>query len=201
MKNAIVETVIIRKPSNLDEVQIYTNLNKTKTEKVLVTEVIKFSESDYEKLANNFSADFDFLKGKGGYDETYRKVVLVYCPNKPYLVIDPEGYSYARYVGLVNPNFNPLKTENECWGCWNGLRNALNEEYGLMLQYWNEISFAIHSLSSFPAEEVRALLDSRFGRHLVDEFIDTISKKESFIAAFFEKYSKSEISKAQRYYV
>lgn len=117
MKNAIVETVIIRKPSNLDEVQTYTNINKSKAEKVLVTEVIKLSESDYEKLVNNFSGDFDYLKGKGGYNDTYRNVVLVYCPNKPYLVIDPEGYSYARYVGLVNPDFNPLKTENECWGC------------------------------------------------------------------------------------
>lgn len=69
-----------------------------------------------------------------------------------------------------------------------------------MLQYWNEISFAIHSLSSFPAKEVRPLLDSRFGRHLVDEFIDTISKEKSFISAFFENYSKSEISKAYNYY-
>ena len=200
MKNAIVETIIIRKPSNLDEVQAYTNNNKSKTEKVLVTEVIKLSESDYEKLVNNFSGDFDYLKGKGGFNDTCRKVVLVYCSNKPYLVIDPEGYSYARYVGLVNPDFKVLKTKNESWGCWNGLRNAFNEEENLMLQYWNEISFAIHCLSDYPAEEVRDFLDSRFGRHLVDEFIDTISKKESFITAFFEKYSKSDISKIHTYY-
>ena len=200
MKNMIVETVIVRKPSNLVEVETFTNNNKNKTELVLVSEVIKLSEKDYNDFVSNFMNDYDFLKDKGGYNKTYRNTVLIYCPNKPCLVIDPEGYSYARYVGLVHPEFTPLETENKEWGCWHELNIALNDNEILTKQYWNEISAAINYLSNLPAEEVKELLDSRFGRHLVDEFFDIISNKESFITAFCNKYTKSDILKAKSYY-
>ena len=107
---------------------------------------------------------------------------------------------YARYVGLVNPEFTPLETENKEWGCWHELNIALNDNETLIKQYRNEISVAINNLSNLPAEEVKKLLDSRFGQHLVDEFFDTISNKESFITAFCNKYTKSDIQKAKSYY-
>lgn len=53
-----------------------------------------------------FLYDFDFLKGFGGFlwdDEKKEQIklvncVAVYCNNKLAYVIDPEGYSYSRYV-------------------------------------------------------------------------------------------------------
>ena len=67
---------------------------------------------------------------------------------------------YARYVGLVNPEFTPLETGNKEWGCWHELNIVLNDNETLVKQYWNEISVAINNLSNLPAEEVKKLLDS-----------------------------------------
>ena len=100
---------MVRKPSNLDEVKKESRNNGT--DKVKVVETIDLNEEDYEKLTKNPLRDYDFLKGKGGYDEEgNRTAVAIRTKGKPTLVIDPSGYSYARYMGVFYDN---LEEENK----------------------------------------------------------------------------------------
>lgn len=52
-------------------------------------------------LSTNLLTDFNQIKGLGGTnnDESIRAIGIVY-DNKIVYVVDPQGYSYARYVGL-----------------------------------------------------------------------------------------------------
>lgn len=58
-----------------------------------------------------------------------------------------------------------LPTQNECWGAWgtaetNGLEPA---------QTWAAMSAYFQTAEGLSPEETRELLDSRFGRHMVDD--------------------------------
>jgi hypothetical protein len=93
---------------------------------VKITREIHFTDQQaLEDFSNMLLADFDFLEGAGGsytddnrinsmldyynMDESEQSSiqwnlsgVAVYFDNKLQFVIDPQGYSYARYVGLTN---------------------------------------------------------------------------------------------------
>lgn len=100
---------MVRKPSNLDEVKNESRNNGT--DKVKVVETIDLNDEDYDKLTKYPLRDYDFLKGKGGYDEEgNRTAVAIRTKGKPTLVIDPSGSSYARYMGIFYDN---LEEENK----------------------------------------------------------------------------------------
>ncbi|MGB3203591.1 MAG: LPD29 domain-containing protein [Crinalium sp.] len=89
----------------------------------------ELSDSDYDRFCENLSAYYSWLENKGGdrsdytgksgikyrYDDlsdkervlwaqqSYRECVLLCAPNRPDFLIDPQGYSYARYAGFLVP--------------------------------------------------------------------------------------------------
>ena len=89
-----------------------------------VTHTAILSDADYELFANTLLTDYDWLSGLGGsavdmepeptgdfYEwspaqqeefrsNSYRLVVAVISPKRTTLYVDPQGYQYARYVGL-----------------------------------------------------------------------------------------------------
>lgn len=92
-------------------------------EECKVEYVVNFDEIDYELFCENLLSDCDWLAGKGGTschadlpdvewwqltDEQqaifkatrYNHVVAVTCKGRDTLYIDPQGYTYARYVGI-----------------------------------------------------------------------------------------------------
>jgi hypothetical protein len=91
--------------------------------RVRVTEVVELDAKLYDEFANNLLDDQPWLSGKGGTDSTYdvgdksyfdlsdvekaawksgsySLVIAVQCVGKSTLYVDPQGYSYARYVGF-----------------------------------------------------------------------------------------------------
>ena len=61
----------------------------------------KLSSSDYDKFTADFFASQPWLDGKGGIDEDgTRHVIQVTAQDRQTLHIDPQGYDYARYVGI-----------------------------------------------------------------------------------------------------
>ncbi|WP_144533991.1 LPD29 domain-containing protein [Bacillus pumilus] len=94
-------------------------------EDVKITKEIYFNNADaYENFGNMLMTNFDFLSETGGnftedkrinsyldYDmmdelekrtvKRYRKGVAIYSEGKLMFVVDAQGYSYARYVGLI----------------------------------------------------------------------------------------------------
>ena len=97
---------------------------------------VYFDSATYEIFANQLSNDYSFLAGMGGSatddnrvncDEDYQRMskeeretvewyniecVAIYCDNVLKLVINPEGYNYARYVYFVDKESSIVKEYN-----------------------------------------------------------------------------------------
>ena len=110
------------KENNIQELQ---KEGHEKEESAIIKREIHFTDENiYNTFCEMFLYDFDFLDGFGGTgtlgnrvtDENYKKLnslqresvkwilwdcVAVYLNNNLKLIIDPEGYSYSRYVNIV----------------------------------------------------------------------------------------------------
>ncbi len=97
-----VKTYLIRKPKNLEEVINMSKAHPDRAECVKIIEKMEITREEYEKICNNPCAhNFDFLKDKGGYDNSNtRQVIALTCDNNRTLYTDPSGYSYCRYLGV-----------------------------------------------------------------------------------------------------
>lgn len=56
--------------------------------------------TDYDDFTRTFLADRDWLAGKGGTHNGMWNVVEIVAPERTTLYVNPEGYAYARYVGM-----------------------------------------------------------------------------------------------------
>lgn len=94
-----------------NEAELKETLERTKTEykKVEITREIDLNRDAFAAFNKYYLNDFDFLRGFGGYlwdDEKneiieHKNCIAIYCDDVLRLVIDPEGYSYARYVMIT----------------------------------------------------------------------------------------------------
>lgn len=113
---------IIELPEEKQQIKTYkwAHLNKNNTlkeykeevrkdnfynQKGKITHILEFTNwKAAEAFSNNLLMSFDFLKDKGGtYKENgeyINEVISVQYSGQEYFVIDPQGYSYSRYVGL-----------------------------------------------------------------------------------------------------
>ena len=96
-----VNTYMVRKPSDLDEVKSTTRANSDRLETVAVVETINLTPAEHKRVCRNPLADYDFLKGKGGYNkDNQRQVIALECDGQPTLYADPSGSGYCRYLGM-----------------------------------------------------------------------------------------------------
>lgn len=102
------------KITNDKEIEESSHLTKYK-----ITDIVELNEDEYNYFSFNLLNDYEFLSGKGGSesDDTtekflYSYAVAVYCKGKEILIIDPQGYSYARYTSKFVKSFDKkLETE------------------------------------------------------------------------------------------
>ncbi len=95
-----VKTYLIRKPSDIQEVLEMSASYPERAEIVVITETIDLTPEQYREVQKNPLRDYEFLKGKGGYDDGWRTVVELICKGKQPLYADPSGSSYCRYLGV-----------------------------------------------------------------------------------------------------
>lgn len=68
---------------------------------VKVNKIKRMTTAEFDAFANDLMSDRDWMKGHGGIEDgKIRHCILVVAPDRPSLYIDPQGYEYARYVGL-----------------------------------------------------------------------------------------------------
>jgi hypothetical protein len=84
---------------------IRESLKAGKIEEIKTVEVIediKLSDWEYRELIKSFpKGDNKMFSGKGGVNKDgIAKTIRIICQNHETLFINPEGYDYARYVGL-----------------------------------------------------------------------------------------------------
>lgn len=90
------EVVFVSKPFDLEDV-LYWQQSGIRSERIEVAETVCLSTDAYDELVSDFGRSLAWLKGKGGRE----KCLLVKAPGRRSLIIDPQGYDYARYVALV----------------------------------------------------------------------------------------------------
>ena len=91
-----------------------------------------------------------------------------------------------------------LKTQNKRFGFWGTCTNIANKEQTKAA--WNAAFVIIQEKAGFTAQETLGLMDSRWGRHTVDEFAEEISS-DCFEKAFKRKMTKERLYRDYNYYV
>lgn len=93
--------VFFRKPMSLKEIESGTFNDEGQLEEAKITEQVILTAQGYDDFTSNFMLGRPWLDGKGGFKNKIRQVIRVTAPEREDLFIDPEGYSYARYVGFL----------------------------------------------------------------------------------------------------
>lgn len=89
-----------RKPSDMGDIK--SNETHGGYSDVKISETIELSGEEYDRFTKHPLRDYDFLKGKGGYDDDgNRTAVALRSKGKKTLLVDPSGSSYGRYVGIL----------------------------------------------------------------------------------------------------
>ena len=91
-----LQVVFVSKPFDLKEL-LYWQGALIRPECVEIAEIIRLSPGAYDELVSYFTRRRAWLRGKGGRNGC----LLVQAPGRRSLVIDPQGYDYARYVALA----------------------------------------------------------------------------------------------------
>lgn len=91
-----------------------------------------------------------------------------------------------------------LETQNQEWGFWGTVSEFVDSDEAQRL--WCEVSKIIQEKAEFTAIETRNLLDSRWGRHMADEFHEDIVTG-AFTKAFKKKMTKERLYRDYNYYV
>lgn len=96
------KALMIRKPSNFEEVLKITKKYIEEAESVIVEKTVELTETVYKKLIDNpLTETFGFLKNQGGTEDGNMLTVEIKCEDRPTLLINTEGYGYARYLGIA----------------------------------------------------------------------------------------------------
>ena len=91
------------KPECLAEVKAVAHSTAYNFERVHVAETVELTAAEYDTFARSLLKDCSWLAGKGGGMNGSIQAVAVTAPERTTLYVNPEGYAYARYVG-INPN-------------------------------------------------------------------------------------------------
>lgn len=93
-----------------------------------------------------------------------------------------------------------LKTQNKKWGFWGTARNYIEDKKEMQI-FWDKTAEIIQSKGLTP-QQALGLMDSRWGRHIADEFAEELSTNlETFTQTFERQMSTSRLIKEFRYYV
>lgn len=95
------------KIDNDKEIEKSSSINKYK-----ITDIVKLSEAEYNYFCFNMLNDYDFLTGKGGWEQDeegnllHYYAVAIVCEGKETLIVDPSGSSYAKYCNKLIEDIN-----------------------------------------------------------------------------------------------
>ncbi len=90
-----------RKPECLAEIKAAATSPAYHFERVQVTETITLSAQEYDGFTRSLLKDRSWLAGKGGTINGLTQAIAITAPERETLYINPEGYSYARYIGMA----------------------------------------------------------------------------------------------------
>lgn len=97
-----------RKPGSLQEMRAETNSPGCETAKCQIAETVALDTGEYDAFTRLIYKEWPWLEGRGGDRNGITQVVAITAPGRETLYANPEGYSYARYIGTAQPEFQPI---------------------------------------------------------------------------------------------
>lgn len=92
------EVYFALKPTSLEQVrQVRDAQHPANRQIVTITQAIRFTPDQYDAFVADFFQPLPFLSGRGGPQDC----LLVLAQERPTLVVNSEGYDYARYVAMI----------------------------------------------------------------------------------------------------
>lgn len=90
-----------RKPGSLQEMRSEINSPGCEVATCEIAETATLTTEQYDEFTRLIYKDWPWLEGRGGDRNGKRQVVAITAPERETLYVDPEGYSYARYIGTA----------------------------------------------------------------------------------------------------
>jgi hypothetical protein len=100
MKN-LITIRFARKPSSLQEMKAEINSPDCEVAKCEVAETVRLTTGEYDAFTRLIYKEWSWLEGRGGDKGGIRQVVAITAPGRETLYANPEGYSYARFIGTA----------------------------------------------------------------------------------------------------
>ncbi len=93
-----IETELVRKCRNIDEVN--RDIDNGYGEYALydVNTIFELSHEDFVSFKENLTTDYTFIEG---FEDEIFIIIEKGTEIKTGLVVDPQGFTYARYVGFI----------------------------------------------------------------------------------------------------
>jgi hypothetical protein len=97
----LVTVRFARKPSSLQEMKAEIDSPSCEVALCQVAETVELTTEEYDHFTRVIYKDWPWLEGRGGDRGGIRQVVAITAPKRETLYANPEGYSYARYIGTA----------------------------------------------------------------------------------------------------
>ena len=93
-----------RKPSSLQEMKAEIDSPHCEIATCEIAETVELATEEYDNFTRLIYKNWHWLEGKGGDLNGVRQVIAITAPERETLYANPEGYSYARYIGTATNN-------------------------------------------------------------------------------------------------
>lgn len=107
--NNLITVRFARKPASIQEMKAEINSPACETAECEVAETAELTTGEYDAFTRLIYKEWPWLEGRGGDRNGKRQVVAITAPGRETLYANPEGYSYARYIGTAVPAESPIK--------------------------------------------------------------------------------------------
>jgi hypothetical protein len=101
--NQLITIRFARKPGSIQEMRAEINSPSCETAKCQIDETVELTPDEYDAFTRLIYKDWHWLDGRGGDRNGITQVVAITAPERETLYANPEGYSYARYIGTAQP--------------------------------------------------------------------------------------------------
>ena len=108
MPNTTLTARFVSKPNNLHDLN--ARAAEARPQPTRIKEVVELTVFEFDAFTSNFFATTPWLAGKGG-GMAIIDAIEVRAPDRPRLLVNPEGYDYARYVALVDTTLPDAQAE------------------------------------------------------------------------------------------
>lgn len=97
------KALFVRKALNLKEVAETTRGSVDKRESFIVAEIVWVTDKRFRQIATGLMKDIPEIDGKGGArGGVVQAIQITNQDTGEFFLVNPEGYSYARYTALGN---------------------------------------------------------------------------------------------------